>query len=79
MSYEMTIANAKARAAEHEWKQHRAHCAGCTAGTGRPRKPELMCQQGAALRLAHRAAQDELADNRRLDKQPIKGEQPLWT
>jgi hypothetical protein len=76
VSYETTIANAKARAAEHEWKWHRQGCVDCTKGA-RTRKREAMCDTGLMLYDEHRAAQSELTENQRLDKQPIPGQQAL--
>ena len=76
MSYETTIANAKARAAEHEWKWHRQGCPACSAGA-RKRQRGTMCDAGLDLYDAHRAAAAELAENRRLDKLPIPGQGTL--
>jgi hypothetical protein len=76
VSYETTIASAKARAAEHEWKAHRQGCAACTAAA-RARKREAMCDPGPALYDGHRSAQAELAENRRADKAPVPGQQAM--
>jgi hypothetical protein len=76
VSYETTIANAKARAAEHEWKWHRQGCPVCTAAA-RARKREAMCDPGLALYDKHRTAQAELAENRRADKAPVPGQQAM--
>lgn len=76
MSYETTIASAKARAAGHEWKAHRQGCAGCTAAA-RARKWDGLCALGTTLHHNHRAAQIQLAENRQLDKAPVPGQEAM--
>jgi hypothetical protein len=76
VSYETTIASAKARAAEHEWKAHRQGCAACTAGA-RARKWDRLCALGTTLHHNHRAARIQLAENRRLDKAPVPGQEAM--
>jgi len=76
VSYETTIANAKARAAEHEWKTHRTHCGTCGPAAS-ARKWDRLCATGAPLWAAKRDADRELAENRRMDKLPIPGQESL--
>jgi hypothetical protein len=76
MSYETSIARAVARAAEHEWKQHLAHCPMCTAAA-RGRRWDHLCDAGQRLHGEHRRAQAQLAEERRLDKLPIPGQGTL--
>ena len=74
MSYETTLANAKAKAAALDWKDHRTHCHLCAP----PRvRREDMCDVGIEIHDGHRSAQAELAENRRLDKLPIPGQGAL--
>ena len=73
MSYETTIANAKARAAEHDWKLHKRHCPSCSAAAS-ARKWDRLCIMGDRLYRDHGAAQAELRENRKLDKLPIPGQ-----
>jgi len=78
VSYETTIASAKARAAEYEWNDHKRHCPQCAAA-GSKRRTDALCAPGRQLREAMQAARSQLSFEREQDKQPIKGEQPLWT
>jgi hypothetical protein len=76
VSYETTLANAKARAAEHEWKAHRTLCHACAAAA-KARKWDRLCVIGAPLWAVKGFADRDLAENRRLDKLPIPGQGEL--
>ena len=77
MSLETTLANAAARDAERRWREHKGHCPRCTR-EARGRNWDGLCGSGYSLWTAHRASQEELAENRRLDKLPSPDQEELF-
>lgn len=77
MSRETTEANAIARAARLKWKGHSKHCATC-ATAARSRHWDKLCRAGAELYHDHKAASDDLAKNRALDKLPSPDQESIF-
>jgi hypothetical protein len=80
MSLETTMARAEANTLEQAWKGHKRHCPQCSVAAGR-RDWDALCPDGAHLRAGHLEARRNLAENRRLDRQPapeVPGQETLF-
>lgn len=66
-----------AQSAEADDRDHRRNCIDCTRAT-RQRREDARCQRGRELLKARREADAHLAEQRRLDKLPAPGQQPLF-
>jgi hypothetical protein len=77
MGMETALARAEAQAAAEDWAGHKRQCPRCTY-RARIRDWEWLCPIGTVLRCRNIEAQAELAENRRLDKHPIAGQQSLF-
>ena len=76
MSRETTMARAMARYWADQYRYHLAGCWRCSDAVKR-RAWRRLCDRGAALRTDKQEAEQELAVNRELDKQPVPGQERL--
>jgi hypothetical protein len=76
-SMETTLANADARAAERDWRNHRLWCPKCSTAV-RSRRWSELCNTGQPVYEAHRDAQYQLAESRKLDRAPSPDQVPLF-
>jgi hypothetical protein len=76
VSLQTTLARAEARHWGDQWRDHRLHCPPCSAAVAKRRWGDL-CSAGAEVREQRRAADRELTANRRLDKNPLTGQEAL--
>ena len=76
MSMETTKARANAEHAAQAWLGHKRHCPRC-AYRARIRDWAWLCLDGMAARDAHLKAAAQLAENRRLDREPSAGQEAM--
>ena len=72
-----TTARAVAEQAAAGWLGHKRHCPRC-AYRARIRDWKWLCLDGAKLRDGHLAAAAELAEHKRLDREPTAGQEALF-
>jgi hypothetical protein len=77
VSRETTEARIAEQYAANAWKYHRGGCPECAAAA-RARHWGELCQTGAEARSVHAVAAAILADNKRLDRMPIPGQEPIF-
>lgn len=77
MSLQLTLANAEQRAADERWRWHKLGCPGCSSAQ-HSRKPEQMCSGGIVLYSDLKARERELAEERRLERMPLAGQEGLF-
>jgi hypothetical protein len=70
-------ANTAAAQADSAWREHRDDCPACTKGQ-RTRDLTLCCKTGWAIYKQRRDAQAQLAEERKLAKQPVPGQADLF-
>jgi hypothetical protein len=78
VSRETTEANALARQAAQQWRDHKRHCSQCSIEAHR-RNWAGLCPAGREAWRDNREAQEALTENRRLDRLPIAGQEPMFT
>jgi hypothetical protein len=74
---ETTLARAEALAAAEDWAGHKRQCPRCTY-RARIRDWEWLCLDGMQLRNRGIETARALAENRRLDRLPVAGQQSLF-
>lgn len=77
MNLQLTMARSAAADADDRWRAHRRDCPKCS-GAQRSRKLPEMCGAGSKLYADMKACQADLAEERKLAKLPMPGQEALF-